>query len=97
MAYVRGGMARFQIPPRFVSPDDAGRVGSTVAPMPGRVIALLVATGDSVVAGQGLLTMEAMKMEHRITSPHAGIVGEVYVRPGQQLDGGQPLLRVDPE
>ena len=94
--YVDGGRFTFDVPPRFVSPDEAGRAGSTVAPMPGRVIALLVAEGDTVVAGQGLLTMEAMKMEHRITSPHAGTVGEVYVRAGQQLDGGQPLLRVDP-
>jgi acetyl/propionyl-CoA carboxylase alpha subunit len=94
--FVDGGRFAFDVPPRFVSPDDAGRLGSTVAPMPGRVIALLVEIGDTVVAGQGLLTMEAMKMEHRITSPHAGTVGEIHVRAGQQLDGGQPLLRVDP-
>jgi acetyl/propionyl-CoA carboxylase alpha subunit len=94
--YVHRGRFAFEVPPRFVSPDDAGRLGSTVAPMPGRVIALLVEVGDTVVAGQGLLTMEAMKMEHRITSPHAGTVGEIHVRAGQQLDGGQPLLRVDP-
>lgn len=64
--------------------------------MPGRVIALLVAVGDTVVAGQPLLTMEAMKMEHQIVSPHPGIIGEVYIQPGQQLDSGQPLLTVDP-
>ncbi len=96
IAYVRGGVTRFQIPPRFTSPDEAGREGSTVAPMPGRVIALLVAVGDTVVAGQPLLTMEAMKMEHQIVSPHPGIIGEVYIQPGQQLDSGQPLLTVDP-
>jgi propionyl-CoA carboxylase alpha chain len=94
--HVAGGQFAFVVPPRFVSPDDAGRAGSTVAPMPGRVVALLVAAGDAVVAGQPLLTLEAMKMEHQITSPHAGTVAEVYVQPGQQLDGGQPLLKVDP-
>ena len=94
--YAAGGQFAFVVPPRFVSPDDAGRAGSTVAPMPGRVVALFVAAGDTVVAGQPLLTLEAMKMEHQITSPHAGTVAEVYVQPGQQLDGGQPLLKVDP-
>ena len=94
--YAAGGRFAFDVPPRFVSPDDAGRAGSTVAPMPGRVVALLVAAGDTVVAGQPLLTLEAMKMEHQITSPHAGTVAEVFVQPGQQLDGGQPLLKVDP-
>ena len=69
---------------------------STVSPMPGRVVAVLVSSGDEVVAGQALLTIEAMKMEHQVVSPHAGVVGEVYVQPGQQLDGGQALLDVDP-
>ena len=94
--YVAGGRYAFEVPPRFVSPDDAGRAGSTVAPMPGRVINVLVAVGDVVAAGQPLLIMEAMKMEHQITSPHAGTVSEVFVRPGQQLDSGQPLVTVDP-
>ncbi|MDP2292901.1 MAG: biotin carboxylase N-terminal domain-containing protein [Actinomycetota bacterium] len=94
--HVGGGRFAFRVPPRFVSPDEAGRTGSTVSPMPGRVIAVLVATGDEVLAGQPLLTIEAMKMEHQVVSPHAGVVGEVFVQPGQQLDGGQPLLLVDP-
>jgi biotin carboxyl carrier protein len=64
--------------------------------MPGKVVRLHVATGDSVVAGQVLLSIEAMKMEHQVVSPHDGLVAEVYVQPGQQLDGGQPLLKVDP-
>jgi len=94
--YVAGGRFAFVVPPRFISPDEAGRAGSTVAPMPGRVVALLVAVGDVVVAGQPLLTIEAMKMEHRVQAPHAGTVAEIFVHAGQQLDGGQPLLKVDP-
>ncbi len=94
--HVAGGRYSFVVPPRFVSPDEAGRAGSTVAPMPGRVISVLVAAGDVVAAGQRLLLMEAMKMEHQVTSPHAGTVVEVLVQAGQQLDSGQPLVTVDP-
>ncbi|MEQ1874156.1 MAG: biotin carboxylase N-terminal domain-containing protein [Ilumatobacteraceae bacterium] len=94
--YVAGGRFAFVVPPRFVSPDEAGRAGSTVAPMPGRVVKLLVAVGDVVVAGQPLMTLEAMKMEHQVQAPHAGTVAEIFVQAGQQLDGGQPLLKVDP-
>ncbi len=94
--YVGGGKFAFDIPPRFVSPDEAGRAGSTVSPMPGRVVKLLVAVGDVVVAGQPLMTLEAMKMEHQVQAPHAGTVAEIFVQAGQQLDGGQPLLKVDP-
>ena len=89
------GRFTFTVPPMFVSPDDAGRAGSTVAPMPGKVVRLLVSAGDSVVAGQALLFIEAMKMEHQVVAPHDGVVTEVFVQTGQQLDGGQPLLKVD--
>ncbi len=94
--FVAGGKFAFVVPPRFVSPDEAGRAGSTVSPMPGRVVKLLVAVGDVVVAGQPLLTLEAMKMEHQVQAPHEGTVAEIFVQAGQQLDGGQPLLKVDP-
>ena len=97
VVYVTGGLFALVVPPRFTPPDDAGRSGSTVAPMPGKVVRVLVAVGDSVVAGQALLTIEAMKMEHQVVSPTAGIVSEVFVTAGQQLDGGQPLLKVDPD
>ena len=96
IAYVAGGLFALPVPPRFTMPDDAGRAGSTVAPMPGKVVQLLVTVGDTVAAGQALLTLEAMKMEHQVVSPTAGVVAEVFVQPGQQLDGGQPLVKVDP-
>ena len=93
--HVQRGMFSLTVPPRFESPDEAGRAGTTVAPMPGKVVHLLVATGDKVAAGQPLLTIEAMKMEHQIVAPHTGVVIDVFVTTGQQLDHGQPLLRVE--
>jgi propionyl-CoA carboxylase alpha chain len=94
--FVAGGLFALPVPPRFTDPDDAGRAGSTIAPMPGKVVRMLVALGDTVAAGQPLLTIEAMKMEHQVVSPTAGVVSEVFVAAGQQLDHGQPLVKVDP-
>jgi biotin carboxyl carrier protein len=63
--------------------------------MPGSILRVVVAVGDAVVAGQPLLTMEAMKMEHQVVSPAAGTVVEVLVEAGQQVDSGQPLVRIE--
>ncbi|MEI6403386.1 MAG: biotin carboxylase N-terminal domain-containing protein [Actinomycetota bacterium] len=93
--FVSRGLYRFTIPPRFPLPDEAGRAGSLVAPMPGSVLRLLVAVGDSVAAGQPLLAMEAMKMEHQVVAPSAGTVAEIFVQVGQQLAHGQRLVQLD--
>jgi len=95
--YAAGGARRFTIPPRYEPPDEAGRAGSLVAPMPGSVLRLLVSPGDTVAAGQSLITLEAMKMEHTVVAPVAGTVAEVLVTLGQQLDSGQPLVRIEQE
>jgi propionyl-CoA carboxylase alpha chain len=95
VVFVSRGQYRFVIPPRYVPPDDAGRAGSTTAPMPGSILRVAVEVGDTVVAGQPLLAMEAMKMEHQIVAPAAGIVAAVFVEPGQQVDSGQPLVRIE--
>jgi acetyl-CoA/propionyl-CoA carboxylase biotin carboxyl carrier protein len=65
--------------------------------MPGSVTVVKVSTGDAVVAGQGLLVVEAMKMEHLITAPHAGIVSELDVRPGSTVSMDQILAVVTPQ
>ena len=95
VVFVSRGQYRFPVPPRYAPPDDAGRAGSTVAPMPGSILRVIVGVGDLVVAGQPLLAMEAMKMEHQIVSPVAGTVVEVFVEAGQQVDSGQPLVRIE--
>ncbi|NDZ82972.1 hypothetical protein G3I19_31500, partial [Streptomyces sp. SID10853] len=73
-----------------------GGAGSLTAPMPGTVTVVKVATGDEVSAGQGLLVVEAMKMEHLITAPHAGTVTELDVVPGTTVAMDQVLAVVTP-
>jgi pyruvate carboxylase subunit A/propionyl-CoA carboxylase alpha chain len=66
--------------------------------MPGSVIRIGAAVGDHVTAGQPLIWLEAMKMEHTITAPSAGVLAELNVAAGQQVDVGAVLARVqDPE
>src|SRR5687768_11538665 len=64
-------------------------------PMPGKVIAVLVAAGDIVEKGQGLVIVEAMKMENEVRSPINGEVKEIKVAPGQTVEGGAVLLIVE--
>jgi propionyl-CoA carboxylase alpha chain len=97
MVHLLGGRHSLDVPPRFSPPDDAGRAGSLVAPMPGAVLRILVAEGDVVAPGQPMLALEAMKMEHQVVAPVAGTVAEIYVQVGQQLDHGQVLVRLDTE
>ncbi|MGW1491065.1 ATP-binding protein [Streptomyces sp. NPDC002402] len=66
------------------------------APMPGTVTVVKVAVGDEVEAGQGLLVVEAMKMEHVISAPHAGTVTELDVTPGSTVAMDQILAVVTP-
>ena len=69
--------------------------GGLAAPMPGKVIAVLVAAGASVERGAPLVIMEAMKMEHTITAPAAGTVKEILYAVGEQVDEGAELIRFD--
>ena len=59
--------------------------------MPGRVVRVLVAAGADVAAGQGLVVVEAMKMENELRAPRAGRVAEVAVREGEAVDAGALL------
>jgi biotin carboxyl carrier protein len=66
-----------------------------VAPMPGRVVRIFVKQGDNVVEGQGLVVMEAMKMENEIRAPRPGRIRDVAVCEGQAVDGAAPLVVVE--
>lgn len=62
------------------------------SPMPGRVVKVLVAKGDAVQAGQGLLVLEAMKMENEVKTKTAGTVAEVHVTAGSAVEGNAKLV-----
>jgi biotin carboxyl carrier protein len=66
-----------------------------VAPMPGKVVRLLVKAGDHVEAGQGLLVVEAMKMQNEIRSPKSGTVERVLAREDQPVNAGEILAWID--
>ncbi|MGN6605622.1 MAG: biotin carboxylase N-terminal domain-containing protein [Jatrophihabitans sp.] len=91
------GAVRLRLVPRFVDPADAVAAGSLLAPMPGSVVRLAVAVGDRVTAGQPILWLEAMKMQHQINAPADGVVAELPVRPGQQIEVGAVLAVVQSE
>jgi biotin carboxyl carrier protein len=63
--------------------------------MPGRVVALLVQEGDEVAAGQGIVVLEAMKMENEIRAEHEGRITKLHVEPGQAVDAGSPLFEME--
>lgn len=65
------------------------------ASMPGRVVRLLAAEGDAVSAGQGVLVVEAMKMQNEVKSPKEGVVVKLMVAPGDAVGAGQDLARIE--
>ncbi|OBY33680.1 acetyl/propionyl/methylcrotonyl-CoA carboxylase subunit alpha [Mycolicibacter kumamotonensis] len=81
--------------PRFPDPESAVAQGSLLAPMPGNVIRLGAALGDQVSAGQPLIWLEAMKMEHTISAPADGVLTHLNVKPGDQVEVGAVLARVE--
>jgi propionyl-CoA carboxylase alpha chain len=81
--------------PRFPSGEEALGEGALTAPMPGKVIKLAVEAGAEVAAGDVLVVLEAMKMEHELTAPAAGVVTEVRVSEGDQVESGMALAVIE--
>ncbi len=67
---------------------------AVTAPMPGKILRILVNEGEKVKAGQGLLVLEAMKMENEIPSPRDGVVKRILVKEGETVDTGQALIEL---
>jgi propionyl-CoA carboxylase alpha chain len=91
------GSVRLRERPRFVDPADVVEEGSLLAPMPGTVIGVPLEAGAAVTAGQTVLVLEAMKMQHTISAPTDGILTELAVGLGQQVSAGDVLAVVSHE
>jgi len=80
-------------------PSRAGRAAQAEpavrSPMPGTVLSVAVTTDQPVVAGQPLVVVEAMKMEHTVTAPHDGVVTELMAKAGQQVQMDEPLAVIE--
>ncbi|MFF9016291.1 acetyl/propionyl/methylcrotonyl-CoA carboxylase subunit alpha [Streptomyces sp. NPDC014870] len=93
---VHVGAHRLDPVPRFPDPADQREPGSLLAPMPGTVVRVAdgLAVGDPVTAGQPLLWLEAMKMEHRVIAPASGTLTALHAAPGRQVEVGALLAVV---
>ena len=89
------GYTALSVVPRFVDPSTLTPPGSLTAPMPGSVIRLPVVAGETVSAGQTLVVLEAMKMEHSLASPIDGVLSALPVEVGNQVSTGDVLAVVE--
>ncbi|MEU1229265.1 biotin carboxylase N-terminal domain-containing protein [Streptomyces sp. NPDC005828] len=96
---VHSGGHRLTARPRFTDPREQTAPGSLLAPMPGTVVRVAdgLAVGDRVTAGQPLLWLEAMKMEHRVIAPASGTLTALHAAPGRQVEVGALLAVVQTE
>ena len=81
--------------PRFPDTQQQATAGSLLAPMPGTVVRVEARLGDAVHAGQVLVVLEAMKMEHSVRAPHEGTLAQLNVSAGQTVDMGTVLAVVE--
>lgn len=74
----------------------AASAGSLNAPMPGKILELLIVDGDSVEEGQPVLILEAMKMENELKSPSNGVVSKLHIQQGDNVEKNQLLIDIEP-
>jgi propionyl-CoA carboxylase alpha chain len=99
VAYVDSplGSSVLRVIERFRLPESQGAAGSLAAPLPGTVVKVAVDPGQAVEAGDLLVVIEAMKMEHEVSAPRSGIVSAVRVEQGHQVEPGEVLVVIDAE
>jgi 3-methylcrotonyl-CoA carboxylase alpha subunit len=97
VAYVNSllGQSSFTLVPRFGDHDVSGAAAGPQAPVPGRVVAVPVEAGEAVTAGTTLVVLEAMKVEHQVRAGTDGVVVEVLVQVGDNVDAHQLLVRLE--
>lgn len=94
--HLKGGLGRRSRDANGQGPSGAeGKPQRVTAPMPGKVLRVLVKAGDEVKARQGLVVIEAMKMENELRAARDGRVREMLVSEGQSVDAGTPLVIVE--
>jgi biotin carboxyl carrier protein len=94
--HIEGRLWTLSVPDARASRRKSSRSGGDLtAQMPGQVVETLVSDGESVVSGQTLVILEAMKMEIRIAAPADGVVKKVLVSQGDIVDRGQPLIEME--
>jgi biotin carboxyl carrier protein len=86
--------ARAKVAGRAVAPPKVAP-SAVQSPMPGKVVKVLVAVGDEVKSGQGVVVVEAMKMENELKSPKDGKIKAVAVKEGQAVEAGQSLVTLE--
>ena len=92
----RNGMHRvLRLQSAQTAPEPDAIIGTLAAPMPGKVLQVLVRPGDMVAQGAPLVILEAMKMEHTIAALHDGRVAEIHFKAGEQVNEGVELLRLE--
>lgn len=74
----------------------AASAGSLNAPMPGKILELLIADGETVEEGQPVLILEAMKMENELKSPSNGVVSKLHIQQGDNVEKNQLLIDIEP-
>jgi len=95
--FVNGNQTKYLIPiEKFISSGDLLHSGC-IAPMAGKVVKIQVSIGDQVKKGQAVAIMEAMKMEHVLRAPYAGIVSAVFFKEGAFVEGGKTVVTVNKE
>jgi acetyl-CoA/propionyl-CoA carboxylase biotin carboxyl carrier protein len=91
-----GGAAKARKPRRVAATSGGGAAGSgdVTVPMQGTIVKVLVEVGQQVEVGQGVVVLEAMKMENQIAAEKAGTVKEIKVQPGQTVGGGDVVATI---
>jgi 3-methylcrotonyl-CoA carboxylase alpha subunit len=93
--FCEGEHRRLSLQEELAAADTDTASGSLAAPMPGKVIKVMIEAGAKVAKGQALLILEAMKMEHTITAPADGVVTEVHYHAGEQVLEGAELISLE--
>ena len=89
---INGNSQTQEVSPSIISTDGAGKV--IEAPLGGNIFRTMVSEGESVEADSTVLILEAMKMETEIKSPSAGVIGKIFVKPGDSVKPGTPLFEI---